>query len=165
MRATGEMPEWPNGTDSKSVVLATVPRVQIPISPPYVVLQGPWRPNRCQGPCRFWLRPFFVPCLGQTVVLTLPFLYSGISVTILETFQPQPAPPGSARGNVRCFPSSSIQPLKQTSAEGHEQLRSGPPWPSKPATFDFNNAHLASSPRVMAVPGCRDEEPWADMFY
>jgi hypothetical protein len=34
MRAVGEMPEWPNGTDSKSVVLATVPRVQIPISPP-----------------------------------------------------------------------------------------------------------------------------------
>lgn len=34
MRAAGEMPEWPNGTDSKSVVLATVPRVQIPISPP-----------------------------------------------------------------------------------------------------------------------------------
>ena len=36
MRATGEMPEWPNGTDSKSVVLVTVPRVQIPISPPYI---------------------------------------------------------------------------------------------------------------------------------
>ena len=34
MRAVGEMPEWPNGTDSKSVVLATVPRVRIPISPP-----------------------------------------------------------------------------------------------------------------------------------
>ena len=30
------MPEWPNGTDSKSVVLATVPRVRIPISPPYI---------------------------------------------------------------------------------------------------------------------------------
>ena len=83
--------------------------------------------------------------LRQAVILTLPFLCSGISVTILETFQPQPAPPGSARGNVRCFPSSSIQPLKQTSAEGHEQLRPGPPWPSKPASFDFNNAHLASS--------------------
>lgn len=36
MRAAGEMPEWPNGTDSKSVVLATVPRVQIPISPPLI---------------------------------------------------------------------------------------------------------------------------------
>lgn len=36
MRGIGEMPEWSNGTDSKSVVLATVPRVQIPISPPYV---------------------------------------------------------------------------------------------------------------------------------
>jgi hypothetical protein len=34
IRAVGEMPEWPNGTDSKSVVLATVPRVRIPISPP-----------------------------------------------------------------------------------------------------------------------------------
>ncbi len=29
------MPEWPNGTDSKSVVSAMVPRVQIPIFPPY----------------------------------------------------------------------------------------------------------------------------------
>src|SRR5690606_24041746 len=36
MRAAGEMPEWPNGTDSKSVEQATVPRVQIPISPPYI---------------------------------------------------------------------------------------------------------------------------------
>lgn len=34
MRAAGEMPEWPNGTDSKSVVPSRVPRVQIPISPP-----------------------------------------------------------------------------------------------------------------------------------
>lgn len=37
MRGIGEMPEWSNGTDSKSVVLATVPRVQIPISPPYKI--------------------------------------------------------------------------------------------------------------------------------
>lgn len=36
MRAAGEMPEWPNGTDSKSVEQATVPRVQIPISPPLI---------------------------------------------------------------------------------------------------------------------------------
>ena len=35
IRAVGEMPEWPNGTDSKSVVPSRVPRVQIPISPPY----------------------------------------------------------------------------------------------------------------------------------
>lgn len=34
MRAVGEMPEWPNGTDSKSVVPSPVPRVRIPISPP-----------------------------------------------------------------------------------------------------------------------------------
>ena len=34
MRAAGKMPEWPNGTDSKSVVLAIAPRVQIPIFPP-----------------------------------------------------------------------------------------------------------------------------------
>ena len=41
MRAVGEMPEWPNGTDSKSVVLATVPRVQIPISPPVLCDKKP----------------------------------------------------------------------------------------------------------------------------
>src|SRR5690606_2983518 len=29
------MPEWSNGTDSKSVVSSRAPRVQIPISPPY----------------------------------------------------------------------------------------------------------------------------------
>lgn len=42
MRGIGEMPEWSNGTDSKSVVLATVPRVQIPISPPL-------QKNRCKS--------------------------------------------------------------------------------------------------------------------
>lgn len=31
----GKMPEWSNGTDSKSVVSAMAPRVQIPIFPPY----------------------------------------------------------------------------------------------------------------------------------
>ena len=30
----GEMPEWLNGTVSKTVVRATVPRVRIPLSPP-----------------------------------------------------------------------------------------------------------------------------------
>lgn len=47
MRATGEMPEWSNGTDSKSVVLATVPRVQIPISPPYI--ENPCNSMSCRG--------------------------------------------------------------------------------------------------------------------
>ena len=42
MRAVGEMPEWPNGTDSKSVVLVTVPRVQIPISPPLLTEKAPF---------------------------------------------------------------------------------------------------------------------------
>ena len=32
----GKVPEWPNGTDSKSVVLAIVPRVRIPVFPPYI---------------------------------------------------------------------------------------------------------------------------------
>ncbi len=31
----GEVPEWPNGTDSKSVVPETVPGVRIPPSPPF----------------------------------------------------------------------------------------------------------------------------------
>ncbi len=30
----GEVPEWSNGADSKSVVPARVPRVRIPVSPP-----------------------------------------------------------------------------------------------------------------------------------
>jgi hypothetical protein len=28
------MPEWPNGIDSKSIVVAIPPRVRIPVSPP-----------------------------------------------------------------------------------------------------------------------------------
>ena len=35
--ATGEMPEWSNGAVSKTVVLVTVPRVRIPLSPPLPV--------------------------------------------------------------------------------------------------------------------------------
>ncbi len=33
------MPEWPNGIDSKSIVVAMPPRVRIPVSPPHT------RPN------------------------------------------------------------------------------------------------------------------------
>ena len=36
MRAAGEMPEWPNGIDSKSIVAAMPPRVRIPVSPPII---------------------------------------------------------------------------------------------------------------------------------
>jgi hypothetical protein len=53
MRAAGEMPEWPNGTDSKSVVLATVPRVQIPISPP-LIKDKPLKFLEFRGLFRFW---------------------------------------------------------------------------------------------------------------
>ncbi len=34
MLVRGEMPEWSNGADSKSVVPFEVPRVRIPLSPP-----------------------------------------------------------------------------------------------------------------------------------
>ena len=33
------MPEWSNGTDSKSVVPARVPRVRIPVCPPYIFIK------------------------------------------------------------------------------------------------------------------------------
>lgn len=66
MRATGEMPEWPNGTDSKSVVLATVPRVQIPISPPYI--KNPCNSMSCRG---------FFFSLVLLVCITLPTGISG----------------------------------------------------------------------------------------
>ncbi len=33
----GEMPEWSNGADSKSVVPFEVPRVRIPLSPPNTI--------------------------------------------------------------------------------------------------------------------------------
>lgn len=66
MRGIGEMPEWSNGTDSKSVVLATVPRVQIPISPPYKM-----KPRRLTsaGLFRFYivlLIYYFISGLGMT---------------------------------------------------------------------------------------------------
>jgi hypothetical protein len=53
MRAAGEMPEWPNGTDSKSVEQATVPRVRIPISPP-PLKDKPLKLLEFQGLFRFW---------------------------------------------------------------------------------------------------------------
>lgn len=67
MRGIGEMPEWSNGTDSKSVVLATVPRVQIPISPPYI--ENPRR-LRSAGVFRFWI--VLLDCTTQVVVLKIP---------------------------------------------------------------------------------------------
>lgn len=39
MSARGEMPEWPNGIDSKSIVAAMPPRVRIPVSPPHIPLK------------------------------------------------------------------------------------------------------------------------------
>ena len=59
MRAVGEMPEWPNGTDSKSVVLATVPRVRIPISPP--LLKSPYNSIGYKGFGKAILYQRFVP--------------------------------------------------------------------------------------------------------
>lgn len=38
MMPRGEMPEWPNGIDSKSIVAAMPPRVRIPVSPPHTKL-------------------------------------------------------------------------------------------------------------------------------
>ncbi len=34
--ARGEVPEWSNGAVSKTVVRASVPRVRIPVSPPFI---------------------------------------------------------------------------------------------------------------------------------
>lgn len=64
MRAVGEMPEWPNGTDSKSVVLATVPRVRIPISPPLLNKTKPLKWLNISGAFSFSgcdERPFSTP--------------------------------------------------------------------------------------------------------
>jgi hypothetical protein len=35
----GEVPEWSNGAVSKTVVLVTVPRVRIPVSPPLIIMR------------------------------------------------------------------------------------------------------------------------------
>jgi hypothetical protein len=35
--ARGEVPEWSNGAVSKTVVRASVPRVRIPVSPPFIL--------------------------------------------------------------------------------------------------------------------------------
>ena len=47
---TGEMAEWSNAVDSKSIVRVSVPGVQIPLSPP-VYLKG-----------RLDIASFFVSC-------------------------------------------------------------------------------------------------------
>ena len=49
------MPEWLNGTVSKTVVRATVPRVRIPLSPPAVALKRP-QMDAVNGNCESDLR-------------------------------------------------------------------------------------------------------------
>lgn len=52
-RRRGKMPEWPNGTDSKSVVYASAPRVRIPIFPPYSILIKPLNIFKISGAFSF----------------------------------------------------------------------------------------------------------------
>ena len=85
MRAVGEMPEWPNGTDSKSVVLATVPRVRIPISPPLLNTTKPLK----------WLN------------ISGAFSFSGCDERPFST----PADPGPSRSVRRCATWSALSVL------------------------------------------------------
>lgn len=85
MRAVGEMPEWPNGTDSKSVVLATVPRVRIPISPPLLNKTKPLK----------WLN------------ISGAFSFSGCDERPFST----PADPGPSRSVRRCATWSALSVL------------------------------------------------------
>ena len=85
MRAVGEMPEWPNGTDSKSVVLATVPRVRIPISPPLLNTTKPLK----------WLN------------ISGAFSFSGCDERPFST----PADPGPSRSVPRCATWSALSVL------------------------------------------------------
>ena len=78
MRAVGEMPEWPNGTDSKSVVLATVPRVRIPISPPLLNKMKPLKWSNISGA--------FSLCLG---IAGKPAPTVGASVLAMPELGPQ----------------------------------------------------------------------------
>lgn len=89
MRAVGEMPEWPNGTDSKSVVLATVPRVRIPISPPLLNTTKPLKWLNISGAFSFSgcdERPFSTPAdPGPTLSVRRCATRSALSVlSILE---------------------------------------------------------------------------------
>ncbi len=59
MKPRGEMPEWPNGIDSKSIVVAIPPRVRIPVSPPYS-LSGSCR-QAAEDPQRARLAGFLLP--------------------------------------------------------------------------------------------------------
>ena len=77
MRAAGEMPEWPNGTDSKSVVPSRVPRVQIPISPPLPIAKAPELPE-FRGLLLFD-RPAFESCLRCWYGTTWTQCYERIS--------------------------------------------------------------------------------------
>ena len=95
MRAVGEMPEWPNGTDSKSVVLATVPRVRIPISPPLLNKTKPLKWSNISG--AFSLCPGIAgkpaPTVGASV-LAMPEpspwpLSVGASLLAMAALQPR----------------------------------------------------------------------------
>ena len=95
MRPVGEMPEWPNGTDSKSVVLATVPRVRIPISPPLLNKTKPLKWSSISG--AFSLCPGIAgkpaPTVGASV-LAVPEpspwpLSVGASLLAMAALQPR----------------------------------------------------------------------------
>ncbi len=66
MSARGEMPEWPNGIDSKSIVAAMPPRVRIPVSPPHIPLKPAPVAGLsflvCAGP---YFSPYFGACEGS----------------------------------------------------------------------------------------------------
>src|SRR5690606_32246763 len=74
-RRPGELPEWSNGTDSKSVVPARVPRVRIPGSPPDEAIR----------PCyyrAFLCLLFSVDTLVDTFVCCYPMSSSAIACLI-----------------------------------------------------------------------------------
>ena len=68
----GEVPEWLNGTVSKTVVRVTVPRVRIPLSPPYLSL-------------RYRLRLLERMATGSDLVLAPPpYLFLRYRLRLLE---------------------------------------------------------------------------------
>lgn len=104
------MPEWSNGTDSKSVVSAMAPRVQIPIFPPYI--EKP-RKSMVYGAFSFPVLPSIsTQCSGLygTVLVPDPKLppWHPKSVSNQTSICGAPAPIPSRRGSGRASSASGI---------------------------------------------------------
>ena len=139
MRAVGEMPEWPNGTDSKSVVLATVPRVRIPISPPLLNKTKPLKWSSISG--AFSLCPGIAgkpaPTVGASVLAVpepCPWPPTvGASLLAMATLRSAKHPRGPCGQQAKPDLNPPHTCRSQLAGDGNTAIRQATPWPLRSA--------------------------------